>query len=213
MNRGSTSLGHLQRGQTDNSSALDPIRGPNLIHLWVDLDTAARPNGHSAPPSDPHVSHNFIHHSLSPSLSPDEMHSPRQIPRTRRRYELRRPLPKLRPTPPKLQPTPPKLRPTPALNLQPTPPLISGRRRQAPFPSRTTLFPSHTAPSHIRADCHCAVCKESFKLIVEAWEMPCTPSAATRWPAAQLLPRCRHEMPVDAAAPSLSPASPAPRQN
>ncbi|KAK1698271.1 hypothetical protein QYE76_014968 [Lolium multiflorum] len=79
------------------------------------------------------------------------------------------------------------------------------RARETPPASKAAVDSMPTVPiaaAHVRADCHCAVCKEPFELGAEAREMPCKHiyHEGCILPWLQLrnsCPVCRHEMPTD----------------
>ncbi|CAM0958463.1 unnamed protein product [Alopecurus aequalis] len=83
------------------------------------------------------------------------------------------------------------------------------RARETPPASKAAVESMPTvaiAAAHVGADCHCAVCKEAFELGAEAREMPCGhiyhEDCILPWlQLRNSCPVCRHEMPVDAAAP------------
>ncbi|XP_047095906.1 E3 ubiquitin-protein ligase RDUF2-like [Lolium rigidum] len=82
------------------------------------------------------------------------------------------------------------------------------RPRETPPASKAAVDSMPTVPiaaAHVRADCHCAVCKEPFELGAEAREMPCAhiyhEDCILPWlQLRNSCPVCRHEMPTDAAA-------------
>ncbi|KAM0877068.1 hypothetical protein ACQ4PT_035722 [Festuca glaucescens] len=82
------------------------------------------------------------------------------------------------------------------------------RARETPPASKAAVESMPTvaiAASHVRADCHCAVCKEPFELGAEAREMPCAhiyhEDCILPWlQLRNSCPVCRHEMPTDSAA-------------
>ncbi|KAM0887720.1 hypothetical protein ACQ4PT_028851 [Festuca glaucescens] len=86
------------------------------------------------------------------------------------------------------------------------------RARETPPASKAAVESMPTVPiaaAHVRADCHCAVCKEPFLLGAEAREMPCAhiyhEDCILPWlQLRNSCPVCRHEMPTDAAATARS---------